>query len=55
VFDLAGREVTTLAKGFQTAGRYAIAWNGRDFASGIYFYRVNLGEQSFVNRMVLLK
>jgi hypothetical protein len=55
VFDLAGREVATLAKGFQTAGRYAIAWNGSDFASGIYFYRVNLGEQYFVNRMVLLK
>jgi hypothetical protein len=55
VFDVTGREMTELVNGLQTAGSYSIAWDGRDFASGIYFYRVTVGNLSFTGRMVLMK
>jgi hypothetical protein len=55
VFDITGREVAILVNGYQTAGQYAVQWDGHSFASGIYFYRVTVGNLSFTNRMVLMK
>jgi hypothetical protein len=55
VFDITGREVADLVRGYQTSGAYAVQWDGRAFASGIYFYRVTVGNLSFTNRMVLMK
>ena len=47
VFDLAGRLVRTLAADTQSAGRYVVAWNGRDergatIRSGMYFIQVRI-------------
>ncbi|MCZ7558157.1 MAG: T9SS type A sorting domain-containing protein [Bacteroidia bacterium] len=45
VYDMLGREVSTLAAGFHTAGKYITSWNatnsyGQVMASGIYMYRL---------------
>jgi Subtilase family/FlgD Ig-like domain len=45
VFDILGREVTTLASGFHPAGRSVATWNGADksgraVGSGVYFARL---------------
>jgi hypothetical protein len=55
VYDLEGRLVTQLVNGFQNSGTYAVSWDGRNSASGICFYRVSVGDKSFVNRMLLMK
>jgi hypothetical protein len=55
VFDVTGREVAELVNTYQNAGSYAVQWNGSHLASGIYFYRVNVGSLSFTNRMILMK
>ena len=55
VFDITGRRVADLVNARQDAGSYAIQFDGRDLPSGIYFYRVSAGSQSFTNRMLLLK
>ncbi|HTY58306.1 MAG TPA: S8 family serine peptidase [Bacteroidota bacterium] len=60
VFDILGRNVTTLVNETQAAGSYQITWNGRNGAnmpvtSGVYFYRLKSGGLSKTNRMVLLK
>jgi hypothetical protein len=55
VYDITGREVALLVSGNQAAGNYAVSFDGSSLSSGIYFYRINAGNLSFTNRMVLLK
>ena len=55
VFDVTGRQVATLVNTYQSTGNYTVAWDGSDSPSGIYFYRLSVGNLSFTNRMVLMK
>jgi hypothetical protein len=55
VFDITGREVATLVNSRQNAGSYAVAWDGSASASGIYLYRISVGNLSYAGRMVLMK
>ncbi|UCC43802.1 MAG: right-handed parallel beta-helix repeat-containing protein [Candidatus Zixiibacteriota bacterium] len=60
VFDLLGRETTTLTNRFLKAGRQHVCWDGRDgsgrtAASGVYFYRLEAGSDIRTRKMVLLK
>jgi hypothetical protein len=55
VYDLIGNEVVSIYKGDLNAGFYEVDWNAGDFASGVYFYRIDAGNYSSVKRMVLVK
>jgi hypothetical protein len=55
VYDLLGREIKTLVNEFKNAGSYLVSFNGSEFASGIYFYRIQAGSFIQVKRMVLIK
>ncbi|MCB9357894.1 MAG: T9SS type A sorting domain-containing protein [Calditrichaeota bacterium] len=55
VFDVLGREVTTLVNENLTAGAYTTTWNAASLPSGMYMYRISINEQSIVNKMLLLK
>jgi hypothetical protein len=60
VYDIRGRSITALTGGVYQKGYHSITWNGtngngRDVASGIYFYRLVTEDQTFTERMVLLK
>jgi hypothetical protein len=60
VYDVNGRLVSTLVRGFQPAGRSEVKWNGTNssgnpVASGVYFYRLVAGAAIETRRMVLLK
>jgi hypothetical protein len=55
VFDIVGREVTTLVNARQAAGEYAVLWDASHQPSGIYFYRVSVGAMSKTFRMILMK
>ncbi|HEY3294059.1 MAG TPA: carboxypeptidase regulatory-like domain-containing protein [bacterium] len=55
VYDITGRKVEDLVHRYQEAGNYVIGFDGHALPSGIYFYRVSVGNLSFTNRMVLLK
>jgi hypothetical protein len=55
IFDIVGREVAVLVNQTQAAGSYAIAWDGHNAASGLYFYRLTVGNQTLTQRMTLLK
>ncbi|MHC1738181.1 MAG: M14 family zinc carboxypeptidase [Ignavibacteriaceae bacterium] len=40
VYDLLGREVSTLVNKEEEAGEYSVEFDGRGLSSGIYFYRI---------------
>jgi|GEM_PF-1440914 len=55
VYNLLGQLVATLADGIHSAGNYRVRVDGRSLASGVYFYRLEWGERSLTQSMMLLK
>jgi hypothetical protein len=55
VFDMTGREITTLVNATRTAGRYAARFDANDLASGVYFYQLTTPSYSIVKRMVFIR
>jgi len=55
VFDMLGRTVETLLNETIDAGSYSLNWNGENFASGEYFYRIVTDDFVETKRMTLLK
>ena len=55
IYDLLGREVTTLVNEEKHSGTYKVNWNAQNKPSGIYFYKITAGGYSKINKMILLK
>ncbi|RJP77712.1 MAG: T9SS C-terminal target domain-containing protein [Candidatus Zixiibacteriota bacterium] len=55
VYDTAGREVATLVNGWREAGVHEVTFDGSGLASGVYLVRMEAGEVSQVQKLVLLK
>lgn len=55
IFDILGRKVTTLVNKFQPAGEYKQDWLAKNQSSGIYFYKLTVGEATETKQMALLK
>ena len=57
IYDILGREVKKFSIGEQNAGIHGIIWDGKNnfgqmVTTGIYFYRLQSGEKSQVNKMI---
>jgi hypothetical protein len=55
VFDVLGREVTTLVNEVKNAGVYTVDFRASEFASGVYFYRLESNGFSDIKKMMLIK
>ena len=55
VFDISGREVSTLIDEFKTAGYYTVSFTGNDISSGIYFYTLVSDNTVITKKMLLMK
>lgn len=55
VYDIIGREITTLVNEYKKAGRYKVKFSGSNLASGIYLYNLSSGDFSQTRKMVLEK
>ena len=55
VYNLLGEEIVRLLNEVQKAGDHQITWDASNFASGIYFYRLQAGDYVQTRKMVLLK
>jgi alpha-amylase len=55
VFDLLGREVSTLVSSVQTAGEYKVQFDGSRLPSGVYIYTLKAGEFRDSKKLLLLK
>ena len=55
IYDVLGREVKTLVNEIKPSGFYSVDFNGNEFASGVYFYRLESGSFKDTKRMLLIK
>lgn len=60
IYNLAGQLVRVLHPDAQQAGEHSLSWDGRDdygraVASGVYIYRLEVGEWAVHRRMLLLR
>jgi hypothetical protein len=55
IYDVTGREVVTLADEIMTSGFYTKEFNGGNFASGVYFYRIESSGFIQTKKMLLIK
>lgn len=56
IYDLQGREISVILNNeFKSAGKYSVNFNGVNFASGVYFYRIEVGDFVQSKKMVLVK
>ena len=55
IYDILGRELATLVDRYEGAGTYNVKFNGENYASGVYFYRIHAGSFVQTKKMLLLK
>jgi hypothetical protein len=54
IYNILGEGVATLVSKKLPAGKYEYVWDARNFASGVYFYRIEAGKYVKSLKMVLL-
>jgi hypothetical protein len=55
IYDLLGRKIETLYKGYRPAGNHQVVWDASDLKSGNYFYKIETGWRSESKKMLLLR
>ncbi len=55
VYDAMGREIKTLVNEKQNAGSYQVEFDGTNYPSGVYFYKLQTESYSETKKMVLIK
>ncbi|MCD6205068.1 MAG: T9SS type A sorting domain-containing protein, partial [Candidatus Marinimicrobia bacterium] len=60
VYNILGQEVATIVNEKQLPGFYSVTWNGinkngKPLATGLYIYRVIIGDKVFHKKMTILK
>ncbi|MCS5646829.1 MAG: T9SS type A sorting domain-containing protein, partial [Candidatus Marinimicrobia bacterium] len=60
IYDMMGRQVSTLVISHQSAGYKSVQWNatndkGAPVSAGIYLYMIQAGEFRKMRKMILLK
>lgn len=55
VFDILGREVTSLVEQNLRPGTYRYDWNASHITSGVYYYRLSAGDFTETKKSILIK
>jgi photosystem II stability/assembly factor-like uncharacterized protein len=55
IYNVAGQLVETLVDEHQISGLHTVAWNARKVSSGVYFYRLTVGDHSSIRKCVLIR
>jgi len=54
-YDILGRKISELNQGFLRAGKYSINWETDSLPSGLYMYKIQAGNRSYLDKVILLK
>jgi len=55
VYDLLGKEITSLINNTMNPGNHSVQWNAANIPSGVYFYRFQAGSFMDTKKLVLLR
>jgi len=55
VYNLLSQEIKTLVDDWQDAGYKTVEWDASNFASGVYFYRINAGSFIQTKKLILMR
>ncbi len=55
VYDMLGREVETLVNSIQKAGNYNVVFTGKNLPSGVYMYKLSVGNFVETKKMLMIK
>jgi len=55
IYNIEGRRITTLTEGIRTAGNHIIEWNAEGYPSGVYFLKLDAGEFTQTQKLMLVK
>lgn len=57
VYSLEGKEIDVLVDGYQNTGMYSVTFDASNYelSSGIYFYRMSIGEATEIKKMIYAK
>jgi hypothetical protein len=55
IFDILGKEITTLVNEQLSPGTYEVTFDGSNLASGIYFYQLRSGDFVESKKLILIK
>jgi len=55
IYDVEGRKISTLNEGIRTAGNHTIEWNAEGYPSGVYFVKLDAGEFTQTQKLMLVK
>jgi len=55
VFDMIGNEVATLVNEEKSAGYHTVKFDAAGLASGIYLYKLTIGNYLATKKMILLR
>ncbi len=55
VYDILGKEISTLVNENRLPGNYKIEFDGSKLSSGVYFYKLQLGNQIINKKMLLIE
>lgn len=55
IYDVQGKEISTLINETQSPGTYELNWNAAKYSSGIYFYKMETDNFTDIKKMTLVK
>jgi hypothetical protein len=55
IYDVTGKEVETLVNSNLQPGSYEATWSGSNYASGVYFARIEAGSYKHIIKMLMVK
>jgi hypothetical protein len=55
IYDILGHEVATLVNEQLHPGTYEVEWDGTNYSSGVYYYKLTAGNYMETKKMVLIK